>query len=180
MAEILLQNFFRLLLISTQLFFSASNVSLNQQHPLGTPTSGNSVPQSNMTSQHSTNAHGRLGMNNIPMNSSVSVPTSHGGMWDMGGNSNVSVAASSVSTKTTTALPSFIDAMPRNPIGDVSSSYSEGGLPSITTAANFLSAQNNADDFLPESILNDIMEVSFKLYNFIHCLIYSVNSECEK
>lgn len=155
-------------------------MSLNQQHPLGTPTSGNSVPQSNMTSQHSTNAHGRLGMNNIPMNSSVSVPTSHGGMWDMGGNSNVSVAASSVSTKTTTALPSFIDAMPRNPIGDVSSSYSEGGLPSITTAANFLSAQNNADDFLPESILNDIMEVSFKLYNFIHCLIFSVNSECEK
>lgn len=138
----------------------SSNVSMNQQHPLGTPTSGNSVPQSNMASQHSTNAHGRLGVNNIPMNSSVSVPTSHGGMWDMGGNSNVSVAASSVSTKTTTALPSFIDAMPRNPIGDVSSSYSEGGLPSITTAANFLSAQNNADDFLPESILKDIMEMT--------------------
>ncbi|XP_042888857.1 nuclear receptor coactivator 1-like isoform X16 [Penaeus japonicus] len=138
----------------------SSNVSLNQQHPLGTSTSGNSVPQSNMGSQHSTNAHGRLGVNNIPMNSSVSVPTSHGGMWDIGGNSNVSVAASSVSTKTTTALPSFIDAMPRNPIGDVSSSYSEGGLPSITTAANFLSTQNNADDFLPESILNDIMEMT--------------------
>lgn len=151
------------------LFFPASNIPLNQQqHPLGTPTSGipgcqgNSAPQSSMTSQHSSNAHGRLGVNNIPLNSSASggqVPTSHGGMWDMGGSGSASVVASSVSTKTTTALPSFIDAMPRNPIGDVSSSYSEGGLPSITSA-NFLSAQNHADDFLPESILNDIMEVS--------------------
>ena len=47
----------------------------------------------------------------------------------------------------------------RNPIGtDVSSSFPEGSLPSITAATSLLQ-QHHDSDTLPESILNDIMEV---------------------
>lgn len=91
---------------------------------------------------------------------SMSGPVSLSGPGPLGGgvSSGVSVSSPSMPTTTTNTLPSFQTTMKVNVLGQVSSSFPDGSLPSITTATSFPTIHNN-DDYLRETVINDILEV---------------------
>lgn len=152
----------------------------------GTPTSvmggqGGLTSQGHMISQPSLSSQSGIGVNNIHPTGSGAVSASLGGPGALGGSTGVSVSASSVSTTTTNTLPSFKSSMGLNVLGPVSSSFPDGSLPSITTAtSSFPTAlHNHNDDFLRESVINDILEVQFILHDLSHvflCLLFSYSS----
>ncbi|XP_069958728.1 nuclear receptor coactivator 1 isoform X8 [Cherax quadricarinatus] len=141
-----------------------SNMGMNPQLRTPTPTSimggqGGVGAQGHMTSQPSLSSQSGIGVNNINISGSGTVSTTLGGRGTVVSVSGVSVLASSMSTTTTNTLPSFKSSMGLNVLDPVSSSFPDGSLPSITTSFPSV-LQNHNDDFLRESVINDILEMT--------------------
>lgn len=129
--------------------------------------------QGHVSSQPSLTSQGGHGVKNINIGGNTGsvqtsmsgpVPLSGPGPLGVGVSSGMSVSSPSMSTTTTNTLPSFKDSMKLNVLGPVSSSFPDGSLPSITTAtSSFHTIHNNNDDYLRESVINDILEVCFCL-----------------
>lgn len=134
--------------------------------------------QGHVSSQPSLTSQSGHGVKNINMSgsggvqTSLSGPVSLSGPGSLGVNSGVSVSSPSMSTTTTNTLPSFKDSMKLNVLGTVTSSFQDGSLPSITSATSSFHTIHNNDDYLRETVINDILEVCLLSLFYIILFIF--------